>query len=87
MRAYLVVSRHPYLARTDAHGRFTLSQVPAGKYEIVAWHPDWQVRESERNPDNMRIQQVRFSSPLVQQKSITVEVGKPTVVELTLPGR
>ncbi len=84
MRAYLFVSLHPYLARTDAKGRFTLPRVPAGQYEIVAWHPNWNVQETERNPDSMRIQQVRFGPPLVNHESVTVEVGKTANVELTL---
>src|ERR1700722_8514274 len=40
MRAYLLVTPHPYAAHTDARGCFVLARVPAGDYEIVAWHPD-----------------------------------------------
>ena len=29
---------HPYYAVTDESGRFELTDVPPGQYEIVAWH-------------------------------------------------
>jgi hypothetical protein len=84
MRAYLFVSDHPYLAHTDDQGNFTLKNVPPGKYEIVAWHPDWRITASERNPDSMRVQQVRFRPPLTSRQSIGVETRQTTRVELSL---
>jgi hypothetical protein len=84
MRAYLFVSAHPYLARTDDWGGFMLPLVPAGAYEIVAWHPDDRVVQKERNPDNMRVQQVRFAPPLTSTRTIRIEAGKTTNVEMTL---
>ena len=41
MRAYVFVDDHPYYTRTDPEGRFVLSQVPAGRYEVVCWMPSW----------------------------------------------
>jgi len=38
MRAYIVVTEHPYATVTDAQGRFTLDQVPAGQYALRLWH-------------------------------------------------
>jgi hypothetical protein len=38
MRAYIVVTEHPYATVTDAQGRFTLDQVPAGRYTLRLWH-------------------------------------------------
>jgi hypothetical protein len=38
MRAYIVVTEHPYSAVTDASGHFTLDQVPAGRYTLRFWH-------------------------------------------------
>ena len=38
MRAYLVVTEHPYAAVTDDQGRFLLDQVPAGHYTLHLWH-------------------------------------------------
>jgi hypothetical protein len=38
MRAVLVVSGHPYYTLTDAHGAFTLADVPPGTYTLKLWH-------------------------------------------------
>ena len=38
MRAYLIVTVHPYSAVTDAAGRFSLDQVPPGEYTLQLWH-------------------------------------------------
>ncbi len=84
MRAYLFVSAHPYFAYTDDQGRFTLKDVPAGTYEIVAWHPNWRISATERNPDSMRVQQVRFGPPLTSRKPVTVAPGQTARVETSL---
>jgi hypothetical protein len=38
MQAWVGVLEHPYFAVTDATGRFTMPQVPAGTYTIEMWH-------------------------------------------------
>ena len=38
MQAYVAVMDHPYFATTDADGRFEIRNLPAGTYEIEAWH-------------------------------------------------
>ena len=38
MRAYLVVTAHPYAAVTDKNGRFTMKHVPQGKWQFRFWH-------------------------------------------------
>ncbi len=40
MVAWVVVVETPYYGRTDADGRLTLPQVPAGSYRLRTWHPD-----------------------------------------------
>ena len=37
MSGYVVVTENPYFAVTGADGKFTISNVPAGTYEITAW--------------------------------------------------
>jgi plastocyanin len=37
MRAMVVVTPNSYFSRADAGGRFVIPDVPAGKYELVAW--------------------------------------------------
>ncbi|MBI2265166.1 MAG: carboxypeptidase regulatory-like domain-containing protein [Armatimonadetes bacterium] len=38
MKGYIVVFEHPYFAVTDESGRFTIPNIPAGKYKIKVWH-------------------------------------------------
>jgi len=38
MKSFVLVSSHPFFAVSNAEGAFTIEKVPAGKYEIDAWH-------------------------------------------------
>jgi plastocyanin len=38
MRAYAAVMTHPYFAVSGADGKFTIKGLPAGTYEVEAWH-------------------------------------------------
>lgn len=39
MSAYVLVVNTPHFARTDARGLARIADVPAGAYELRAWHP------------------------------------------------
>ncbi|MDH3272104.1 MAG: carboxypeptidase regulatory-like domain-containing protein [Gemmatimonadota bacterium] len=39
MAAYVIVTPTPYTATTGPSGRFTIADVPPGRYRLVAWHP------------------------------------------------
>ncbi len=38
MTGFIVLSDHPFAATTEAGGKFTLRDVPAGRYTLEAWH-------------------------------------------------
>ena len=38
MAAYIGVLDHPFFSVTDGQGRFSIPNLPAGKYEVEAWH-------------------------------------------------
>ncbi len=38
MRAYLLVVDHPFAAVTDEHGRFQITHLPPGEYDLAVWH-------------------------------------------------
>ena len=38
MEAFVVVHTNPYVAVTDAHGTYTIRDVPAGSYQVRVWH-------------------------------------------------
>jgi plastocyanin len=39
MQASIGVFDHPYFSVTSADGRFAIDHLPAGEYELEAWHP------------------------------------------------
>ncbi|MBY0231456.1 MAG: hypothetical protein K2W96_19400 [Gemmataceae bacterium] len=84
MRGHVFVSDHACVAVTDARGRFRIGGVPEGACEVVAVHPDWRVREKERNQDNLRVTAVSFGVPLESSAPLRVEAGRPASVELRL---
>ena len=38
MSAYVVVTETPYYAVSDVQGNYTITNVPAGRYTLKAWH-------------------------------------------------
>lgn len=40
MKAWIIVTEHPYYTLTDADGQFRLENVPEGSYRIKAWHEE-----------------------------------------------
>jgi hypothetical protein len=38
MRSHWLILDHPYAAITDAQGKFTIADLPAGDYEFRIWH-------------------------------------------------
>lgn len=49
MKAWILVRPHPYVAVTGPDGRFTLGEVPPGRYRLRVWHESLgeRVREVE----------------------------------------
>ena len=48
MVGYVLVVSTPYFAKTDADGKASLRDVPAGSYEIHAWHPQQRAAAAAR---------------------------------------
>jgi hypothetical protein len=38
MRSYIYAARNPYVALTDENGKFEITDIPPGKYEVLVWH-------------------------------------------------
>jgi hypothetical protein len=87
----LFVADHPYFCRTDFEGRFTLEQVPEGRYELVCWHPNWHERSHDRDPESALIQRLYFAEPLELVRQIEVPaVGRNVLFTLdagAFPGK
>jgi Polysaccharide lyase family 4, domain II len=75
MRAYLFVDDHPYYTRTDSQGRFEIEKIPAGKYEVVCWHPNWIKARHERDPESGLIFRYYFQPPVKQVCTVVLRAG------------
>jgi hypothetical protein len=51
LRAYVLVSDHPYATVTGPDGRFAFENVPDGDYELVCWVPNWHIERFESDPE------------------------------------
>jgi hypothetical protein len=87
MNAEMFVVPHPYYAVTDERGKFELTGVPAGVYQIVAWHEGWRVLRQEGAFDALsgrRIQRPVFSDPKIREESVVVRANESTIVNFTI---
>jgi hypothetical protein len=87
MNAEILVVLHPYYAVTDESGKFELTDVPPGEYEIVAWHEGWKLVRQEAVFDVLterRIQRPVFSEPRTWEKKVAVGKNETSVVNFVL---
>ncbi len=47
MEAYVFVTQNPYYASTGKEGLYEIKNVPAGKYNLIAWNEDYDIVEQE----------------------------------------
>jgi hypothetical protein len=90
MNAEILVVPHPYYAVTDESGSFELRGVPAGKYEIVAWHEGWKLLRREAAYDVLterRIQRPVFSEPRTWEQKVTLSKDETAIVDFNLSDR
>ncbi len=87
MNAELMVVPHPYYAVTDENGKFELTDVPPGKYVIVAWHEGWKLTREESAFDVLTERKIRrpvFSDPKTWEKQVTVNPDETAVINFLL---
>jgi hypothetical protein len=87
MNAEMMVVSHPYYAVTGLEGKFTLTDVPPGEYQLVAWHEGWRVLGKKSTLDvfsQQSIQRALFSEPRTWEQSVTVHSNQTVDVKFTL---
>lgn len=87
MNGEMIVARHPYYDVTDENGRFELTNVPPGEYEIEAWHEGWRVVGEAPLYDVMtqlRVKRPVFSDPVIWSKHVSVPMHDTLEVDFTL---
>ncbi len=84
MRGYLFVDDHPYYARTDADGRFTLPKAPPGDYDLVCWMPDWREASHEIDAETRLITRLTFRPPLRLVRRVHIEPGATAITDFSV---
>ena len=87
MNAEMFVVSHPYYAVTDESGAFSLTDVPAGEYEIVAWHEGWKVLRQEAAYDVLtqrRVGRPVFAPTQTWSKKVSVKPNEETIVSFSI---
>jgi plastocyanin len=64
MSAIVRVFSHPYFATPDRNGRFSIPDVPAGRYEVTAWHERAGEVTHAATVDGSGATELTFSLPL-----------------------
>ncbi len=90
MNAEMMVVPHPYYAVTDESGHFEFTDVPAGTYQIVAWHEGWSLLGKEQAYDVLTersVQRPVFSEPKTWEKSVTVSGNNVSTVDFVISNK
>ena len=87
MNGVVMVVRHPYYAVTNERGEFELGNVPAGEYQIAAWHESWKVAREEPTLDvasQKMTKRIFFGEPITLKKKVEVKAGVKATVNFQL---
>jgi hypothetical protein len=87
MNAEMFVVPHPYYAVTDETGKFELTDVPPGQYQIVAWHEGWNVMRQEAMYDVLtekRTQRPIFAPARTWEKKVSVQPNSGAEVHFVI---
>ena len=82
MNAEMMVVTNPYYAVTGQDGKFELTNVPPGNYEIVAWHEGWHVTKNEDSFDVLtehKVERPVFTEPRTWEKKVDVAANDTAV--------
>jgi hypothetical protein len=90
MNAEMMVVPHPYYAVTDESGRFELTDVPPGNYQLVAWHEGWILAGQEQAYDVLTertIQRPIFTEPKSWERPVKVSANQPSAVNFVISNK
>lgn len=90
MNAEMMVVSHPYYAVTDESGKFELTNVPPGTYELVAWHEGWNLAGKEQAYDVLtehRVERPVFTEAKTWEKSVTVSGNQSVNVNFVVSSK
>lgn len=78
MRAWIVVRDNPYFAVTDEHGAFRITEIPPGRYKVVAWHEGWVVTGKDKDGRPL------YDAPRVLTREVTIPPKGEAIIDFEL---
>ena len=92
MNAWVISLEHPYFAVTDENGQFEIKNVPAGRYQLVAWHQGYHITNGPAYEESVKagteeIERPMYDEPHVVIQEIEVLANQNTHVEFEVQGR
>lgn len=78
IEGFLYVTDHPYVAVTNADGRFQLSRVPVGLYQLRLWHPGLLRADATSSGRPLR------TAPIVLLRPIAISEGRDSTTDFQL---
>jgi plastocyanin len=61
MHGFVVVTDHPFFAVSGKDGAFTIEKVPAGEYDVEAWHTQYGLKKAKVKVEDGKTAEVKFS--------------------------
>ena len=83
MRGFVMVSDHPYFAITDSLGRYTLANVPPGRYTVKMWRDNWTIDQPHGTTGH--VSGYDWGSDFRNQKEVDVQPNAAATVDFALP--
>lgn len=92
MNGWAISLDHPYFSVTDDKGRFRISDVPSGKYKLVAWHEGYIMTNRSAYEASLKSGQGQLERPVYDApyriiRSVEVKASSEMRVDFVLNGR
>lgn len=81
MNCWIIGFDHPYFTRTNGDGRYAITDVPPGKYQLVFWHEGYNIKKFAS--DNRPV----YDDPQVIKKTIELKPGETLDLNEQMPVR
>ena len=78
MSAWILVHDSPYVAVTDTHGAFRITDVPPGTYRVTLWHAGFWPKGADKDGRPL------YDEPRTVTKEVTIALGAVATVDFEL---
>jgi hypothetical protein len=81
IHAELWVLDHPYIDRTNGQGEYSITQIPAGNYQLISHLPNWIITQRDLDPETSLTTRIHFGAPGKIGQNVIIEAGETKVVD------